>query len=52
MTQDTATERATRIESILKHLATKEDLERLTVRIYFALTVATGVILAAMRLWT
>ncbi len=52
MTPDTVAERATRTEGILEHLATKADVERQTVRLYVALTVATGIILAAIRLWT
>jgi response regulator of citrate/malate metabolism len=52
MTTDSLAERVARIEATIEHLATKADLERQTVRIYVALTVATGIILAAMRLWT
>ena len=51
MTTDTLGERVARIEGIIEHLATKADLERLAVRMYIGLTVATGIILAAMRLW-
>lgn len=44
-----------RIEGIIEHLATKADVERLALRMYVAMTVglatATGIILAAMRLW-
>ena len=40
------------IDGIIEHLATKADLDRLAVRMYISLTVATGIILAAMRLWT
>ena len=50
MTRDTAAERAARAEGILEHLATKADLERLEIRMYVALTIATCTILAAMRL--
>ncbi|MCY4455259.1 MAG: hypothetical protein OXC71_00275 [Chloroflexi bacterium] len=51
MATDTLGERVARIEGIIEHLATKADLERLTVRMYVSVTVATGIILAAMRLW-
>lgn len=52
MTRDTAAERAARAEGMLKHVATRADLERLEIRLYVALTIATGTILAAMWLWT
>lgn len=55
MTTDTLGERVARIEATIEHLATKADLERQTVRMYVAMGVglatATGIILAAMRLW-
>ena len=51
MTTDSLAERVARIEGTIEHLATKADLERLAVRMYVALTVATGTILAAIRFW-
>ncbi len=56
MTPQTRAERAARIEGVIEHLATRADVERFARRMYVAMTVglatATGVILAAMRLWT
>ena len=55
MATDTLGERVARIEGIIEHLATKADVERLALRMYVAMTVgfatATGIILAAMRVW-
>ncbi len=55
MTTDSLAQRVARIEGIIEHLATKADVERLALRMYVAMTVglatATGIILAAMRLW-
>ena len=56
MTTDTLGERVARIEGVIEHLATKADVERLALKLYVGMTVglatATGIILAAMRLWT
>ena len=56
MATDMLGERVARIEGIIEHLATKADVERLALRMYVAMTVgfatATGIILAAMRVWT
>ena len=56
MTTDSLAQRVARIEGIIEHLATKADVERLALRMYVAMTVglatATGIILAAMWLWT
>ena len=56
MTTDSLAERVAGIEGIMEHLATRADVERFARRMYVAMTVglgtATGIILAAMRLWT
>ena len=56
MTAQTRAERAARFEGIIEHLATRADVEQFALRMYVAMTVglgtATGIILAAMRLWT
>lgn len=44
-------ERVARIEGSLEHLATKADIERLKFQLFAGLAAATGIILAAMRLW-
>ena len=52
---DSLGERVARIEGAYEHLATKADIERLKFQLFagmFAgLSAATGIILAAMRLW-
>ena len=54
MTTDTRPERVARIN--VEHLLTRADVEQFARRMYVAMTVglaaATGIILAAMRLWT
>ena len=47
----TLAERVARIEGVLEHLATKADIERLKLQLFAGLAAATGIILAAMRLW-
>ncbi|MCY3655261.1 MAG: hypothetical protein OXG95_01445 [Chloroflexi bacterium] len=44
-------ERVARIEGVIDHLATKADIERLKFQLLAGLAAATGIILAAMRLW-
>lgn len=54
MTTDTRDERVASIE--VEDLLTRADVERMALRMYVAMTIglatATGIILAAMRLWT
>ena len=56
MTTDSLAERVAHIESIIEHLATRADVEHFARRMCVAMTVglatATGIILAAMWLWT
>ena len=47
----TVAERVARIEGVLDHVATKADIERLEFQLFAAIFAATGVILAATRLW-
>ena len=43
--------RVARIEGVLDHLATRADIERLKFQLFAGIAAATGIILAAMRLW-
>lgn len=55
VTSESLGERVARIEGAYEHLATRADIERLKFQLFagmFAgLSAATGIILAAMRLW-
>ena len=48
---DSLGERVARIEGAYEHLATKADIERLKFQLFAGMFAATGIILAAMRLW-
>ena len=55
---DTLGERVARIEGVLDHLATRADMERIQAdlerskfQLFAGIAAATGIILAAMRLW-
>lgn len=51
VTSESLGERVARIEGPYEHLATKADIERLKFQLFAGMFAATGIILAAIRLW-
>ena len=50
-TSDSLGKPVARVEGTYEHLATKADIERLKFQLFAGMFAATGIILAAMRLW-